>query len=446
MAQPPAPTTSSASDDASVPSSIQHYAMRLPPFWSHNPGVWFLQEECQFALGGITSQLTKFRHVVSTLPQDVAAQVVDILSAPSAANQYDALKTAVLERTTASERKRFQELLSSEDLGDRRPSELLRHMQGLLGERAFSFDASLLKQLFLQRLPRTVQMILASASTLPLQALADLADKMMEVSNPSMSAMPAVPPLPSAVSHAASSPSAHVRLTSPPDGSIAQLREDFGRLSAMASPMRSSALRVPLPQSTPFTSSASARRVHRPLLVPPAVRLRGPSVHATIYLDGKLAQRPLAASTVSTTPSSRLFYVVDRPSKTRFLVDTGAEVSVIPASGSDKGRPAMFHLTAVNNTGIPVFRQLSATLDLGLCRTFLWLFLVSGVRQAILGADFLHHFGLSVDVARKRLIDTSTHLSVQARSVHSARPLSGISISALHSQYAAVLKDFPSLT
>ncbi|XP_064475437.1 uncharacterized protein LOC135389303 [Ornithodoros turicata] len=77
------------------------------------------------------------------------------------------------------------------------------------------------------------------------------------------------------------------------------------------------------------------------------------------------------------------------------------------------------------------FSSLSATLDMGLLRTLPWLFLVAGVRQAILGADFLHHFGLSVDVAR---------------SVRSASPLSGISISALHSPYAAVLKDFPSLT
>ncbi|XP_064485159.1 uncharacterized protein LOC135397484 [Ornithodoros turicata] len=267
MAQPPAPTASSASDDASVPSSIQHYAMRLPPFWSHNPGVWFLQVECQFALGGITSQLTKFRHVVSVLPQDVAAQVVDILSAPPAANQYDALKTAVLERTTASERKRFQELLSSEDLGDRRPSELLRHMQGLLGERALSFDASLLKQLFLQRLPTTVQMILASASTLPLQELADLADKILEVSLPSISAVPAAPPLPSAVSPAASSPSAQVRLTSPSGDSIAQLREDFGRLSAMVASVLSS-------RAPSNTDPVSPRRRRRD---PPRSASRAPS-------------------------------------------------------------------------------------------------------------------------------------------------------------------------
>ncbi|XP_064462352.1 uncharacterized protein LOC135372820 [Ornithodoros turicata] len=148
-AGPPPPTE--PPNAGATASSIHHYAIRLPPFWSHNATVWFLQVECQFALSGITSQLAKFRHVVSVLPQEVAAQLIDVLTAPPAANPYDALKAALLERTTTSERKRFQELLSAEDLGDRRPTELLRHMQNLLGERAVTFDASFLKQLFLQR-------------------------------------------------------------------------------------------------------------------------------------------------------------------------------------------------------------------------------------------------------------------------------------------------------
>lgn len=192
---PAAGSASPAPSDERSTASIHHYAVRLPPFWTHNPVVWFLQVESQFALAGITTQLTQFRHVVSVLPQEVAAQLVDILAAPPATNPYDALKSAVLERTTASERKRFQELLSAEDLGDRRPTELLRHMNSLLGERAASFDQSLLKQLFLQRLPATAQMILASASTLQLQQLAELADKIIEVSPQSISAMPSAPPL-----------------------------------------------------------------------------------------------------------------------------------------------------------------------------------------------------------------------------------------------------------
>ncbi|XP_064462042.1 uncharacterized protein LOC135372334 [Ornithodoros turicata] len=227
-AGPPPPTE--PPNAGATASSIHHYAIRLPPFWSHNPTVWFLQVECQFALSAITSQLAKFRHVVSVLPQEVAAQLIDVLTAPPAANPYDALKTALLERTTASERKRFQELLSAEDLGDRRPTELLRNMQNLLGERAVTFDASFLKQLFLQRLPPTVQMILTSASTLSLPELALLPDKVMEVAPHSISAIPSAtitnPPI-------RPHPQACPPPALPPGDPIVQLREDFERLSAM---------------------------------------------------------------------------------------------------------------------------------------------------------------------------------------------------------------------
>lgn len=127
-------------------------------------------------------------------------------------------------------------------------------------------------------------------------------------------------------------------------------------------------------------------------------------------------------------------------------MDTGAEVTVLPATAADKRRKPSFHLTAVNNTGIPVYRQLSVTLNLGLRRNFPWLFLVAAVDRAILGADFLQHFRLTVDVARKRLVDTSTNLSVQAFSVTHAQPPTLTTISALLSPYAAILREFPTLT
>ncbi|XP_064468689.1 uncharacterized protein LOC135382952 [Ornithodoros turicata] len=445
---PPPPTE--PPNAGATASSIHHYAIRLPPFWSHNPTVWFLLVECQFALSGITSQLAKFRHVVSVLPQEVAAQLIDVLTAPPAANPYDALKAALLERTTASERKRFQELLSAEDLGDRRPTELLRHMQNLLGERAVTFDASFLKQLFLQRLPPTVQMILTSASTLSLPELALLADKVMEVAPPfhlcnstcgnHKSSHPSTPSGLSTHCSAARGPHCPA-----PRGFRAPICYGGVRCCA-AQPSTAPSFRLPFIQPQAFTSTYCRRPAYRPVLVPPALWYRSPPLHEALYLVGKRDRRPVMAATVSTTASSRLFYVVDRVSRTRFLVDTGADVSVLPASPADRRRPPLFYLTAVNDTGIPVFRQQSATLNLGLRRNFPWLFLVAGVKQAILGADFLHRFNLAVDVARKRLVDTCTHLSVQALSVDAVSCEQGVPISALSSPYAAVIKEFPSLT
>lgn len=178
-------STATGHDMASSPN-VAHVAVKIPPFWNANPAVWFSQVECQFHLAGITSQTTRYFHVAAVLPPEVASEVTDILCAPLSAAPYDRLKAALIERTTASERKRLQQLLSAEDLGDRRPSQLLRHMQSLLGTRAATFDEALLKELFLQRLPPTIQMLLATATNLPITELAVHADKIMEVAVPTV--------------------------------------------------------------------------------------------------------------------------------------------------------------------------------------------------------------------------------------------------------------------
>ncbi|XP_064469957.1 uncharacterized protein LOC135384698 [Ornithodoros turicata] len=149
-----------------------HVAVRLPPFWPRNPNIWFIQAETQFQLAGISSQLTMYRHIIAALPPDIAMEVFDVLQSPPAQDPFTTLKSAIIERTTMSERKRLQQLLTSEELGDRHPTQLLRSMEALLGDRAPAFDANVLRELFLQRLPPQAQMILAPATSLPLQDLA----------------------------------------------------------------------------------------------------------------------------------------------------------------------------------------------------------------------------------------------------------------------------------
>ena len=65
-------------------------------------------------------------------------------------------------------------------------------MQQLLGDKAGATDGSFIRELFLQRLPANVRMVLASAGdTVSLEELAQLADKVVEVAAPSISAMSA---------------------------------------------------------------------------------------------------------------------------------------------------------------------------------------------------------------------------------------------------------------
>ena len=68
---------------------------------------------------------------------------------------------------------------------------------------------------------------------------------------------------------------------------------------------------------------------------------------------------------VSPVPS-HLFYVTDRSCGLRFLVDTGAEVSVIPPSSTERRHPhENLTLQAINSTPIATYGTHSLTLDLG---------------------------------------------------------------------------------
>lgn len=162
---------------------IAAVSLKLPPFWTADPLVWFAQIESQFATRGITSQRTKYEYVVASLNQDIAMEVRDILISPPADQPFSTLKEKLLLRTTVSEQRRLQTLLTTVELGDRTPSQLLREMQRLLGESAQQIDQALIRELFLQRLPPSIRMILASTGPdISLDAQATLADKMMEVS------------------------------------------------------------------------------------------------------------------------------------------------------------------------------------------------------------------------------------------------------------------------
>lgn len=63
-------------------------------------------------------------------------------------------------------------------------------MQQLLGERAGTLDSTFLKELFLQRLPANIRMVLATApATTTLDELAEPADSVAEVITPAIAAI-----------------------------------------------------------------------------------------------------------------------------------------------------------------------------------------------------------------------------------------------------------------
>ena len=152
------------------------------------------------------------------------------------------------------------------------------------------------------------------------------------------------------------------------------------------------------------------------------------------------------ATSVVGQHTSRLFYITDRISGLHFLIDTGAAVSVIPPSPSERTHKHSLHLQAVNHTSISTYGSQSLTLDLGLRRTFRWAFIIAEVQKPIIGADFLHHFSLLVDIKNHQLLDNLTHLSIQGIVTPDSSPSPTLQPQGLDADFAALLSDFPSVT
>lgn len=100
----------------------------------------------------------------------------------------------------------------------------------------------------------------------------------------------------------------------------------------------------------------------------------------------------------------------DLNSGCEFLVDTGADISFIPAKDNIEQEPSSLQLFAANDTRINTYGESFRELNLGFKRPIRWNFCIASVPYPILGADLLGHHGLLVDLRQMRLIDSRTGL------------------------------------
>lgn len=125
-------------------------------------------------------------------------------------------------------------------------------------------------------------------------------------------------------------------------------------------------------------------------------------------------------------------------------MDTGANISVIPRQKGTLSKPLPFKLYAANNTVISTYGEKTLTLDFKLRRPYKWKFIVADVSKPILGADFLNHHHLLVDLKNRRLIDSTTSLAVKAPARVSNLP----TVRSIDPQISLhhILEEFPGTT
>ena len=133
-------------------------------------------------------------------------------------------------------------------------------------------------------------------------------------------------------------------------------------------------------------------------------------------------------------------------SKLSYLIDTGAEVSVLPPRSEDRNRSPInnMQLQAANGTAIRTFGQRSVTVELGLAKSFEWSLTIADVSKPIIGADFLRHYGLLVDLKCKRLMDAETFLTVPTSYRRST--VSKLCVLVKNDSYSDILSEFQEVT
>ncbi|XP_063629969.1 uncharacterized protein LOC134801359 [Cydia splendana] len=339
---PPAVLAENPPSTSAFPTTgVFRVGIRVPPFWPEEPAVWFAQLEI-------------------------------------------------------SQEQKIRQLMLHEELGDRKPTQFLRHLRSLAGP---SVPDDFLRQVWSGRLPNNVQTIVASQPRLPLDDIAELADRIQELA-PS---------------------SRHVASTSAePTGAVSELGRRVDQLAQ---------------QVEALLSEDNTQR-------------RGNKLRGAMYIQvGKHPGQAIVAENVCPISSGRLF-MTDRATKTQYLIDTGSDLCVFPRLlVNERRKKTDYELYAANSTVIATYGYITLHLDFGLRRIFEWRFTVADVSKPIIGVDFLIFYNLLVDCRNQKLIDKTTSLFTDAQQVSAAETISSIRTTLTNdSTYTLLLRDFPDIT
>ncbi len=155
--------------------SVHRVAVKVPPFYRRNVSAWFRTLESQLKLGRITSSDTKFHHLVSHLPEDIAA----LLLSDKTPENYELLKEEVLRAVEKTKQEKINDLFDITDIGDERPSIFVRKLVSKMEQCGLNANDDEITQKLLRCLPPNVATPLRAFQDLPPKRVAAIADSMV---------------------------------------------------------------------------------------------------------------------------------------------------------------------------------------------------------------------------------------------------------------------------
>lgn len=159
-----------------------------------------------------------------------------------------------------------------------------------------------------------------------------------------------------------------------------------------------------------------------------------------------VGQQPasLSNSTATITPSISSLSISDSRHGVTYLIDTGADVSVLPATAHDRRfKHCSTELTAANGSSIKTFGKTRRQIMLGNLH-YTHEFYIAEVTRPILGADFFRSHHIAIDVRGRKLLNLSNGRLHAMQSSQNAESVSGLS-TRQHSEYDGILQQFPGL-
>ena len=139
----------------------------------------------------------------------------------------------------------------------------------------------------------------------------------------------------------------------------------------------------------------------------------GPGKRERRLLGSAVGRHPTVSSVSNS--SSGLMSITDRLSRRTYLVDSGADECIYPASAADQFQAQTTDLIAANGSSIKTFGKWSLKISFAPGHEVQHRFWIANVMRPILGANFFATNGLVIDLQRCPLV-SNTGASFRASS------------------------------